>query len=67
MKKRTQEEKKEFVKTHYIKCPRCEYNNEKKRFMQYGTCLKCGEILDHKTYFMIEMMKKIRDNKRKRS
>lgn len=57
--------KDEFVKKNYVTCPKCEYNNERGRFNQYGTCLKCGEILDEKTYFMIQMMKRIKDNKRK--
>ena len=59
------ENKKSFMEKNYIVCPYCQYNNEKSRFLQYGTCLKCGKILDQKTYFMIEMMKKIKDNRRK--
>ena len=58
--------KEDFMKKKYITCPKCSYNNERGRFNQYGTCLKCGEILDQKIYFMIEMMKVAKDNKRKR-
>lgn len=58
--------KDDFMKKNYITCPKCEYNNERARFLQYGKCLKCGEILDQKVYFMIEMMKVAKDNKRKR-
>jgi len=63
----TKETKEEFMKKKYITCPKCSYNNERGRFQQYGKCLKCGEILDQKTYFMINMMKKIKDNKRRRT
>ena len=63
---RTFKESKEvFLKKTYITCDFCGYNNEKSRFLKYGKCLKCGHILDNRTYFMIEMMKKIKDNKRK--
>ena len=38
-----------FVKDNYITCE-CGYNNEKHRFENYGTCLRCGKILDKKIY-----------------
>lgn len=66
MKKFTEEEKQEFLKKHYYTCKHCGYNNEKKRFLQFGICLNCGKILDEKTHFMIEMLKKMNDNKRKK-
>lgn len=66
MRKVTQEEKEKFIKAHYYTCDKCGYNNEKSRFMQYGTCLRCGSKLDEKVYFMIEMMKRIKNNERKR-
>lgn len=59
------ESKEEFMRKNYIACPYCKYNNERARFLQYGTCLNCGKILDQKTHFMIEMMKKVKDNQRK--
>ena len=59
--------KEEFMKEKYITCPKCSYNNEKGRFQQFGKCLKCGTILDQKTHFMIEMMKKIKADKKRRS
>lgn len=65
MKRRTKEEKEEFVKKLFVTCKWCGYNNERGRFNQYGTCLKCGRILDEKTYFKIEMLKKLRLNKHK--
>lgn len=58
--------KEEFMKQNYITCPYCQYNNEKGRFSQYGKCLNCGEILDPKMHFMIEMLKKAKDDKRRR-
>lgn len=66
MKKTKQLNKKDFMEKNYITCPECSYNNERGRFNQFGTCLKCGAILDQKVYFMIEMMKVAKDNKRKR-
>jgi DNA-directed RNA polymerase subunit RPC12/RpoP len=60
------EDKQEFMKKNYLTCKYCGYNNEKARFLQYGVCLKCGKILDEKTYFMIQMMKRINDNKRRK-
>lgn len=40
-----------FVKDNYITCE-CGYNNEKHRFENYGTCLRCGRVLDPKKYLM---------------
>lgn len=60
------ESKDSFMKRNYITCKYCDYNNERARFLQYGKCLKCGKVLDEKTYFMIEMMKRINNNKRKK-
>lgn len=57
--------KEDFMKQKYITCDKCGYNNEKSRFLQYGKCLKCDTILDQKVYFMIEMNKRLRNNKRK--
>lgn len=63
--KKIKDNKEDFMKKNYIVCPYCQYNNEKARFLQYGTCLKCGKILDNKVHFMIEMLKRVKDNKRK--
>lgn len=43
------EEHDAFVKKHYVTCE-CGYNNAKRRFVLYGTCLRCGKILDKKAY-----------------
>lgn len=60
------EDKEEFMRKNYITCKHCGYNNERGRFKQFGTCLKCGKILDEKTYFMIKMMEVVKENKRKK-
>lgn len=39
----------QFLDERFVKCE-CGYNNEKKRFENYGTCLRCGKILDKKIY-----------------
>lgn len=65
MKKKTFKTKEDFIKAYFITCPVCGYNNERKRNNQYGTCLKCGAILDDKTYFMIRMQELIKNNKQK--
>lgn len=57
--------KDEFIAKIYITCKKCGYNNEKSRYFKYGKCLKCGAILDEKTYFMIQMTKRLKDNKRR--
>lgn len=61
------ETREEFLKATFTTCKKCGYNNERGRLHQYGTCLNCGTILDDKIYFMIEMRKKLKNNKRKRS
>ena len=57
-----------FVKDNYITCE-CGYNNEKHRFENYGTCLRCGKILDDKIYIYSLLRKKNRrfKNGKKRS
>lgn len=57
--------KEEFVKAFYIPCKYCGYNNEKNRLRKYGVCLRCGEPLDDKIYFMIKMQELLHNNKRK--
>ena len=50
--------KKENIMDKYITCDECGYNNEKHRFEAFGTCLHCGKILDNKTYFKAQMVRK---------
>lgn len=63
--RRSNDTKKEFMEKNFVVCPYCHYNNEKNRFYQFGTCLKCSKIIDEKVYFTIEMRKRILNNKRK--
>lgn len=37
-------------KVKFIICPYCGYNNEFFRFQNYGTCLRCDNIIDKKVY-----------------
>lgn len=39
-----------FFSKNFIKCPKCGYNNEEKRFQLFGTCLRCNCIMDKKLY-----------------
>lgn len=50
---------KEFVSERYVTCS-CGYNNEKGRLKFFGTCLRCGKILDEKANFK-KMIKKIKE------
>ena len=63
--KKHKDTKEVFLEKYYTACPKCSYNNEKGRLNQYGTCLKCGAVLDEKIYFKIQMLKRIKDNKRR--
>ena len=47
--------KKEFLKNRFLTC-KCGYNNERKRLENFGTCLRCGEIIDEKSYFKRKVM-----------
>lgn len=37
-------------KLNFVVCKFCGYNNEKNRFQNYGTCLRCHKIIDPKIY-----------------
>ena len=50
--------KKDKIMDRYITCDGCGYNNEKKRFEAFGTCLSCGKVLDERTYFKAQMVKR---------
>lgn len=43
--------KKEWINERFITCKYCGYNNFKKRLESFGTCLRCGKIIDEKSYF----------------
>ena len=49
---------KEKIMEDYITCDKCGYNNKKERFQAFGTCLKCGKVLDERIYFKAQMIRK---------
>lgn len=49
---------KEKIMENYIVCDECGYNNEKERFEAFGTCLRCGKILDNRIYFKAKLIRK---------
>lgn len=54
----------EFMKNNFVICPFCNYNNKVEKFVKFGTCLRCLQILDDRVYFKnrlgIEMRKQIK-------
>lgn len=50
--KRKQKNKDKWLKERFITCKYCGYNNFKNRLESFGTCLRCGKIIDEKSYFM---------------
>ena len=58
--------KKEFMGKLYIICDKCGYNNKKKRNENFGTCLRCGEIIDNRLYFRAMLRKLSIKNPRSR-
>lgn len=49
-------EKGEFMKTNFVVCE-CGYDNQKNSIDTFGTCLKCGKILNERAYFKYNMRK----------
>lgn len=43
-----------------IQCKKCGYCNHKHYVEQTGKCHLCGNILDEKAYFKLQMRKKLR-------
>ena len=43
-----------------VKCDKCGYNNKKFNIEKYGTCLRCGSVLNKKAKFDYEMFCKLR-------
>ncbi len=43
-----------------IKCDECSYYNHKSNIEKYGTCLRCGSVLNKKAKFDYEMFCKLR-------
>lgn len=59
----------EFMKNNFVVCPFCGYNNKVEKFIRFGTCLRCLEILDEKVYFKNTLgiaIRKIRYKEKKR-
>lgn len=55
----------EFMSKNYIICPHCGYNNKKDYFVNYGTCLRCGKIIDQKVFFENKLKIELRKTNKK--
>lgn len=51
--------KKEFKNDNII-CPDCDYNNHKDTIARFGTCKRCGKVLDSKAKYNYEMFCRLR-------
>lgn len=51
--------KKKKVFTEHIICE-CGYNNQPWNVRNYGTCTRCGKVLDPKAKYKYEMKKRLR-------
>ena len=49
--KRKEETINKFICERFVVCSNCGYNNFKKRLENFGTCLRCGEVIDERSYF----------------
>lgn len=43
-----------------LKCEKCGYYNLKHNWQHYGTCRRCGSVIDEKAKFKYEMYTKLR-------
>ena len=41
-------------------CDKCGYRNQEKNWKLYGTCTRCGAVLDEKIKFKYEMYTKLK-------
>lgn len=41
-------------------CSKCGYNVKEQYLRTYGSCLRCGNIMDEKIHFKYEMSKKMK-------
>ena len=41
-------------------CDKCGYRNQEKNYKRYGTCTRCGAVIDAKAKFNYEMITKLR-------
>lgn len=43
----------------WVVCPKCGYNNHPDKVKFYGTCLRCGKVIDEKAKFIHDMYNKL--------
>lgn len=43
-----------------VYCPDCGYANARYNYLSYGTCTRCGKVLNEKTKFMYEIKSRLR-------
>ena len=65
--KKYENTKNEFMQERFITCKYCGYNNFKKRLERFGTCLRCGKIIDEKSYFKVKIGGDLYGKKTKRA
>lgn len=41
-------------------CEKCGYRNHARNYKKYGTCTRCGAVIDEKAKFRYEMYTKLR-------
>ena len=64
--KHYEEKRNEFIEKKYITCE-CGYNNRKNRLENFGTCLRCGRIIDERSYFKRKLGGNLYGKKEKRA
>lgn len=64
--KHYEEKRNEFIEKNYITCE-CGYNNRKNRLENFGTCLRCGKIIDERSYFKRKLGGNLYGKKEKRA
>ena len=65
--KRTEESINDFINARFKVCSNCGYNNYKGRLENYGTCLRCGEIIDERSYFKKKLGGELHGKKKRNS
>lgn len=54
----------EFIKHNFVVC-KCGYNNKIEYVNYYGSCLRCGKILNEKAYFKKKLKLEIKKENKK--
>lgn len=44
----------------FCTCPECGYNNQPHNVAKFGTCLRCGSVIDPKAKYKYEMVCRLR-------